>query len=71
MNHFLYPGDHEPLKAFAHGMVLCTSSLCLVYNVAAWTARKEPHLAVNAVVYSSLVCFEVSQVLHHLQRGSR
>jgi hypothetical protein len=38
-----------------------------LYNAAAWLARREQHLAVNAVLYAALTAWEQQQVAHHLE----
>jgi hypothetical protein len=37
-----------------------------IYNAAAWLARREKHLAVNAVLYTALTAWEQQHVAHHL-----
>ena len=66
VSEMLDSGQCEPLKAAVHGVVLAAVGVCAVYNVAAWIKRRQPHLAVNAVVYCAAVWWEHSQVLHHL-----
>jgi hypothetical protein len=62
----LYVGQCEPLKASVHGLLLITAAVCAAYNAAAWLRRREPHLAVNAVLYSAAVCWEARHVQGHL-----
>jgi hypothetical protein len=38
-----------------------------LYNAAAWLARREQHLAVNAVLYTALTAWEQLQVARHLE----
>lgn len=59
-------GNCEPLKATVHAFVLGTAALCALYNVAAWVARRQTHLAVNTVLYGTLVAWEATHVRHHL-----
>ena len=59
-------GNCEPLKASVHGIVLGTAALCALYNLAAWVARRQTHLAVNTVLYGTIVAWEATHVRHHL-----
>jgi hypothetical protein len=59
-------GRCEPLKAAVHGVLLATVAVCAVYNAAAWLKRRQPHLAINAVVYGAAVVWEHAHVMHHL-----
>lgn len=61
-------GVNEATKGAVHGAVLVLALMCGVYNTCAWLRRREPHLAVNAVVYNGLVLFEGWQVVHHVHR---
>ncbi len=60
-------GTCERLKAAVHGVVLTGVAVCAVYNSAAWLKRRQPHLAINAVIYTAAVLWERSHVLHHLE----
>jgi hypothetical protein len=71
VSEMLDSGHSEPLKAAVHGVVLAAVGVCAAYNVAAWIKRRQPHLAVNAVVYCAAVWWEHSQVLHHLSVSER
>lgn len=59
-------GNYEGLKAAIHGVVLGTAAVCGAYNLAAWLARRQMHLAVNALVYSAVTLWEVGHIRHHL-----
>jgi hypothetical protein len=59
-------GQCEPLKAAVHGVLLATVTVCAAYNAAAWLKRRQPHLAINAVVYGIAMWWEHSHVQHHL-----
>lgn len=59
-------GQCEPLKAAVHGVVLVLAGVCALYNTAAWIKRRERHLAINAVIYTSTVWLERCHVKHHL-----
>ena len=59
-------GRCEPLKAAVHGVLLATAAVCAAYNMAAWLKRRQPHLAVNAIVYTAATIWEHAHVLHHL-----
>jgi hypothetical protein len=60
-------GNCEPLKAGVHAFVLGTSAVCALYNLAAWLTRRETHLAVNTVLYWTIVVWEATHVRHHLE----
>jgi hypothetical protein len=62
----LCTGRCEVLKASVHGAVLGTVALCAVYNLAAWTVRRQRHLAINTGVYTALAIWEWIHVRHHL-----
>ena len=59
-------GNCERLKAATHAVALATAAVCAAYNVSAWLVRRQRHLAVNALVYSAAVAWEVAHVRHHL-----
>jgi len=59
-------GQCEPLKAAVHGVMLATVAVCAAYNAAAWLKRRQPHLAINALVYGAAILWERSHVMHHL-----
>jgi hypothetical protein len=62
----LHTGRCEVLKASVHGVVLGTAALCALYNFAAWTVRRQRHLAVNTGLYTALSIWEWIHVQHHL-----
>ena len=62
----LQKGSCEPLKAGVHAAALGLFAIMGLYNAAAWLVRRQRHLALNAVVYSSLTVFEQKHVAHHL-----
>jgi hypothetical protein len=62
----LYVGECEPLKAGVHGILMGTVALCALYNAAAWLRRREPHLGINALVYSLATVWEHLHVQQHL-----
>ena len=59
-------GSCEPLKASVHGTALGLFAVMGLYNAAAWLARREQHLAVNAILYTALTAWEQQQLAHHL-----
>jgi len=63
----LKSGNREELKLGVHAGVLFLAALCGAYNTAAWLVRREPHLAVNAVLYLMLVGWEQQHISHHLE----
>ena len=62
----LKPGCSEGLKAGVHATALGLAAVMGIYNAAAFLRRREPHLAVNAVLYAALVAWEQKHVAHHL-----
>jgi hypothetical protein len=62
----LHSGNCERLKAGVHGVALLTAALCGAYNLSAWFIRRQPHLAVNAVLYSGVIVWEYQHVRHHI-----
>ena len=64
-------GNCEPFKAVVHGVVLTLAAVCAAYNSAAWLKRRQRHLAINAIFYTTMVWFERCHVLHHLAECDR
>lgn len=62
----LCTGRCEVLKASVHGVVLGTAAVCALYNFAAWTVRRQRHLAVNTGLYTALAIWEWIHVQHHV-----
>ena len=62
----LKQGTSEGLKAGVHATALGLAVVMGAYNAAAWMRRREPHLAVNAVLYAVLMAWEQKQVARHL-----
>mgnify|MGYP001619360699 CR=1 FL=1 len=58
-------GAAEGTKLAAHVLLLGMAGVCLTYNLSAWLLRRESHLAMNAVVYATLVGFEAMKIRHH------
>jgi hypothetical protein len=54
------------VKAAVHIVALATAAVCGAYNIAAWLVRRQKHLAVNGVLYSVAVIWEIGHVRHHL-----
>ncbi len=59
-------GSCEGLKAGVHVTALGLAVVMGVYNLAAWVRRREPHLAVNTVLYAALIAWEHRHVAHHV-----
>lgn len=59
-------GNCEPLKLGVHAGAFGLAALMGLYNAAAWLSRREPHLAINAVLYAALTAWETEHVRHHL-----
>ena len=64
----LNSGSCERLKAGVHATALGLAIVMGVYNAAAWLRRRQPHLAVNAVVYAALAAWEHEHLAHHLAK---
>lgn len=62
----LTPGSCEVLKAGVHAAALGLIALMGIYNAAAWLRRRDPHLAVNAILYGALTVWERHHVRHHI-----
>jgi len=63
-------GKHEALKGGVHGAAIAIAAVMAAYNIAACCFRRDPHLRINAVVYTLAVGWEIRQTLHHLKRTS-
>ena len=61
-------GSCERLKAGVHATALGLAIVMGVYNAAAWLRRRQPHLAVNAVLYAALAVWEQQHLTHHLAK---
>jgi hypothetical protein len=61
-------GSCEPLKATIHAAALGLCALMGLYNAAAWMKRRQPHLAINAVVYLAATYWEQRHVAEHMVR---
>ena len=59
-------GNSEPLKAGFHATTLGLCAVMGAYNLAAWLARRQRRLAVNAAIYTALTIWEQRHVAHHL-----
>lgn len=59
-------GTCEPLKLGVHAGAFGLAVVMGLYNAAAWLSRREPHLAINAVLYAALTAWETEHVRHHL-----
>ena len=59
-------GNCEELKIGVHAGALGLFAVMGIYNAAAWMARRERHLAMNALVYAVLIAWERQHITHHL-----
>ena len=59
-------GSCEPLKLGVHAGAFGLAVVMGVYNAAAWLSRREPHLALNAVLYAAMTAWETEHIRHHL-----
>lgn len=64
-------GRAEPFKAQFHAAIGVLVGVAAVYNACAWLKRREPHLAINAVIYTVGAGYEVAQTLRHLTHDAR
>jgi hypothetical protein len=58
-------GNHEALKSTVHGAAGVIAAMMAAYNIAACCFRRDPHLRVNALIYTLLVAYELKQTTHH------
>lgn len=61
----MHAGESEAAKGGIHATIAGLAATCAMYNGIAWIKRREPHLAVNAVLYALLWGFETYQTHHH------
>src|ERR1041385_5444942 len=59
-------GNCEELKVGVHAGALGLFAVMGIYNAAAWLARRERHLAVNALIYAGLIAWERQHITHDL-----
>ena len=71
VSEMLDSGACEPMKAAVHGVLMATVAVCAAYNTAAWIKRRQPHLAINAIIYTAAVWWESNHIAHHLRACSR
>ena len=62
----LNSGSSEVVKTGFHATALGLMVVMGAYNAAAWFQRRQPHLAINAVLYAALAAWEHQHVMHHL-----
>ena len=63
---FVSQGHAEPVKGAFHGLAAVVCGLMFAYNTAAWLFRREPHLAMNALVYGTAILYEGVQTHRHV-----
>ena len=68
---FVSRGHAEPVKGAVHGLAAVVCGLMFAYNTAAWLFRREPHLAMNALVYGSAILYEGVQTHRHVGARAR
>lgn len=69
VNDQVFLAEHgEAVKGFVHLGIHALAASATLYNAAAWSERREPHLAVNVLVYSSLSIYKALQVWKHFRR---
>ena len=62
---FTNPGEGEAVKGAVHGALMTLLALCAAYNASAFSRRRERHLALNALLYTAGIVYEMAQVRHH------
>jgi hypothetical protein len=65
---FCTSGENEAVKGAVHALGGVLAASMAAYNIAAWCYRRETHLAINAIVYSLAIVWEMKQTVHHLER---
>jgi len=65
---FCKSGENEVVKGAVHAAGGVLAAVMAAYNIAAWCYRREPHLGINAVVYTLAIAWEVKQTARHLKR---
>ncbi len=65
---FCKSGESEMVKGAVHAAGGVLAGVMAVYNIVAWCYRREPHLGINAIVYTLATAFEVKQTAHHFER---
>jgi hypothetical protein len=55
----------QRFKGACHFAMANLATTMLLYNGLAWVTRREPRLAVNALVYASLLAFETYHTRCH------
>ena len=66
LEEFVSRGHAEPVKGAFHGLATVLCGLMFAYNTTAWLFRREPHLAVNALVYGTAILYEGVQTQQHV-----
>ena len=62
---FFNHGVREGLKGCVHLAVFIPAALCAGYNLIAWTKRGDRHLAVNSLLYLTLLIWEAGHIKRH------
>ena len=68
---FVSQGHAEPVKGAFHGLAAVVCGLMFAYNTTAWLFRREPHLAMNALVYGTAILYEGVQTHRHVASRAR
>jgi putative effector of murein hydrolase len=61
----LHAGEQEKFKMAVHLGLFGLAVTVSLYNLGAWLARRERHLAANTVIYAALLGWEVDQIYRH------
>ena len=68
---FCSSGNHEGVKCGVHAAAGLLVGVCAAYNITASCFRRDPHLRVNAFVYTLAVAWELKQTIRHLNAITR
>ena len=68
---FVSQGHAEPVKGAFHGLAAVVCGLMFAYNTTAWLFRREPHLAMNTLVYGTAILYEGVQSHRHVASRAR
>lgn len=62
---FVQDGQYEWPKRLVHRCLQILAFACLLFNGAAWSCRRQPHLIIGAVLYTLLFVAETIIVAGH------
>jgi hypothetical protein len=68
VQNFCTSGEQEEVKGAVHAVAGMLALVMATYNATAWWYRRQSHLGANAIIYATVVAWEIKQTLHHLHR---